>query len=140
MASQVQSSPIGLVPKSHQVDKWQLIVDLSHPYGHSVNDGILPDLCSLSYSSVDKAVQYLSALHHFQICAGFPDPSLSLFPRLNYMLKGVHRAHRHPCRPPRLPITPDLLRRIYHTWSRMDIDYDRSMLWAAFCLGFFGFL
>ena len=62
MVSQVQSSPIGLVPKSHQVNKWQLIVDLSHPYGHSVNDGILPDLCSLSYSSVDEAVQYILQL------------------------------------------------------------------------------
>ena len=62
MVSQVQSSPIGLVPKSHQVNKWRLIVDLSHPYGYSVNDGILPDLCSLSYSSVDEAVQYILQL------------------------------------------------------------------------------
>ena len=38
------------------------MVDLSHPYCHSVNDGILPDLCSLSYSSVDEAVQYILQL------------------------------------------------------------------------------
>ena len=50
---------LGLVLKSHEVDKRRLIVDLSHSYAHSVNDGILPDLCSLSYSSVDEAVQYI---------------------------------------------------------------------------------
>ena len=31
-------------------------MDLSHPAGHSVNDGIEPELCSLSYASVDVAV------------------------------------------------------------------------------------
>ena len=33
------SSPIGLVPKSHQTGKWRTIVDLSFPMNHSINDG-----------------------------------------------------------------------------------------------------
>ena len=46
----------GVIPKPHQPGKWRLIVDLSAPKGFSVNDGIPPDLCSLSYASVDHAV------------------------------------------------------------------------------------
>ncbi len=34
-----------------------MIVDLSFPKGHSINDGVEPELCSLSYTSVDRAVQ-----------------------------------------------------------------------------------
>ena len=49
----VQVSPFGVIPKGHTPGKWRLIVDLSSPTGNSVNDGIAPDLCSLSYISVD---------------------------------------------------------------------------------------
>ena len=38
---------MGVIPKGHTPGKWQLISDLSHPEGMSVNDGIRPDLCSL---------------------------------------------------------------------------------------------
>ena len=47
LASQVHISPMGLVPKPHQLNKFRLIVDLSHPAGFSINDGIPPSLCSL---------------------------------------------------------------------------------------------
>ena len=47
----------GVIPKLHQPGKWRLIVDLSAPRGFSVNDGIPLELCSLSYASVDEAVQ-----------------------------------------------------------------------------------
>ena len=53
----VHVSPIGLFPKGGQPEKFRLIVDLSSPLGASVNDGINPDLCSLSYSSIDEAVR-----------------------------------------------------------------------------------
>ena len=38
-------------------DRWKLILDLSVPEGKSVNDGIDHDLCSLSYVSIDNAVE-----------------------------------------------------------------------------------
>ena len=41
---QVHVSPMGLVPKAHMANKWRLIVDLSHPTGSSVNDGISSNL------------------------------------------------------------------------------------------------
>ena len=58
----VHINRFGVVPKNHQPCKWWLIVDLSHPDGFSVNDGIEPELCSLRYTSVDEAVQAILSL------------------------------------------------------------------------------
>ena len=54
-------SPIGLIPKPHS-DRFRLIVDLSHPQNHSINDGINSLHCSLKYASVHDAVSFISAL------------------------------------------------------------------------------
>ena len=35
----IQISRFGVIPKSHQIDKWRLIVDLSHPKSHGVMMG-----------------------------------------------------------------------------------------------------
>ena len=43
----------GVIPKGHNTGKWRLVTDLSYPPGASVNDGIDPDLCSLSYTTVE---------------------------------------------------------------------------------------
>ena len=53
----VQINRCGVIPKRHQPGKWRLIVNLSFPKGHSVTDGVEPELCSLSDTSVDRAVQ-----------------------------------------------------------------------------------
>ena len=44
-------SRFGVIPKHHQLNKWCLIADLSHLSGHSINNGIPKDLCSLTYIS-----------------------------------------------------------------------------------------
>ena len=91
----------------------------------------------VAYGSVRS---YLCAVRHLQIMRGFADPSLSPFPRLELTLKGIRRVGVVSPRPKRLPITPGLLRRILAAWSVPQPSHDRRMLWAAFCLGFFGFL
>ena len=53
----VQVNRFGVIPKPHQPGRWRLIVDLSYPRDNSVNDGIEPELCSLSYASIDDAVE-----------------------------------------------------------------------------------
>ena len=55
-AGVVHCSPFGVIPKRNRPNKWRLIVDLSTPDGHSVNDGISKELASLSYVSVDDVV------------------------------------------------------------------------------------
>ena len=60
-AEGVQVSPLGLIPKP-QSNKWCLIVYLSAPAGASVNDGICPETCFLSYASVDDAVAIIQHL------------------------------------------------------------------------------
>ena len=51
--------PVWCNPKNHQANKWCLLVDLSHPGGHSVNDGISSHLCSLSYITGDDAIHQI---------------------------------------------------------------------------------
>ena len=58
----VQINQFGVIPKPHQPGKWRLIVDLSHPEGKSVNDGISSDLCTLQYTRVDDVVRQLLQL------------------------------------------------------------------------------
>lgn len=53
---QVHVSRFGVIPKGTS-GQWRLILDLSSPEGHSVNDGIDSDICSLSYVTVDDAAK-----------------------------------------------------------------------------------
>lgn len=59
---EIHINHFGVIPKGHQTGKWRFTVDLSHPEGHRVNDGIDPALCSLSYTTVEIAAQRVNAL------------------------------------------------------------------------------
>ena len=48
-------SRFGVIPKSHQFD-------LSHPKSKSINDGIPKDLCSMSYITVDDAINRITQI------------------------------------------------------------------------------
>ena len=54
-SQQVHLSPIGIILKPHQLDKFRLIVDLSAPHGASINDTISLELSSFTYPKVDQA-------------------------------------------------------------------------------------
>ena len=55
-------SRFGVIPKHNQMDSWRLIVDLSHPPGFSINDGIPKDLCSLHYVTSNDAINQIAKL------------------------------------------------------------------------------
>ena len=65
----IQVSRFGVISKSHQPGKWRLIVDLSHRPGNSVNDGIDPVLCSLTYTSVEAAAKMVLELENGALLA-----------------------------------------------------------------------
>ena len=58
---QVHISPFGVIPKK-ATGSWRLIVDLSSPRNHSVNDGIIPEWASLTYISVEMIAERVKAL------------------------------------------------------------------------------
>lgn len=63
-------------------------------------------------------------------------------PRLEYVLAGVKRAEAHTGASPRrrLPITLDIMQLLQRAWVGEQPHEDGTMLWAAACIGFFGFL
>ena len=85
---------------------------------------------------------YLSAVRHFVIIAGHSDPFKGdPFPLLQYVLRGIKRSPSQAPRQPRMPITPVILRILKQQWStEVPNNQDYIMLWAACCMGFFGFM
>lgn len=87
-ATGVHISRIGAVPKGHAPRKWRIITDLSYPEGRSVNDGIDPSLCSLSYISVDSVASIAAKLGRGSLLAKIDIESA-------YRLVPVHPDDRH---------------------------------------------
>lgn len=88
---------------------------------------------NLNHSSIKV---YLSAVRSLYIDHGFPAPLVGCL-RLQRLLRGIKRV-QGPVTPRRLPITIDHLRVIQRSLDLSTADH--MMLWAACCLGFFGFL
>ena len=75
---------------------------------------------------------YLCAACHLQILNNLPDPALASFCRLNYALRGIRR--EGPPKQPhtRLPITLEMLHKIFQVWSQGPQD-----AMGCFLCGFF---
>ena len=84
----IHISRFGVIPKNQQANKWRLIVDLSHPHGHSVNDGIPKPLCSLSYITVEDATKGIRKLGRDTLMAKIDIKSA-------FRLLPIHPADRH---------------------------------------------
>jgi len=84
---------------------------------------------------------YLSAIRHLHIAEGESDPFGPGLHRLHYIMQGIKRAEAEKGveKRQRLPITPCILSKMRMVWEESD-QPDKEMLWAACCVGFFGFL
>ena len=85
---------------------------------------------------------YLSVIRFLHIAEGEADPFKPTLLRLHYILQGIKRseAQKQVEKRPRLPVSPSILRKLKHIWEEESSQPNRIMLWAACCLGFFGFL
>ena len=93
---------------------WRQYVKFCRDHGHPplpLSEHILCQFAAVMSQSITwKTLRsYLSALRFFQIHANLPDSSLSSFPRLTYILRGIHKITPDHQRKHRLPITMDLL-------------------------------
>jgi len=64
-------SRFGVIPKNNQPGQWRLILDLSSPEGHSVNDGIPKPLFSVHYVTVDSFIEEIMARGRGTLMAKF---------------------------------------------------------------------
>ena len=58
----LQISRFGVIPKKNKVNAWRLILDLSFPLEHSVNDGIDKSEFPVGYAKVDDAIRLIVKL------------------------------------------------------------------------------
>ena len=87
----------------------------------------------LHHSSI---MVYLSALQSSYIDQGFPDPLVNWL-QLQRLLRGI-KHHQGSSVSRRQPVTADLMRIIQRSLDAHNSEH--IMLWAACCLGSFGFL
>ena len=138
----------GLAPSTRRVYRsaQRQFIDFSTLDGYvSSNGSLLPTseqtllrFCShladrLHHSSIKV---YLSAIRSLHIDQGFPDPLVNCL-QLQRLLRGI-KPHQGSSLPQRQPVTADLMRIIQRSLDAHNSEH--IMLWAACCLGFFGFL
>ena len=86
---------------------------------------------------------YLSGIRYLQIQKSLGNPFTSgAMPRLEYVLTGIKRVEAQANTPTRvrLPITLDIMQNLRRAWTGSSEHPEGPMLWAAACVGFFGFL
>ena len=81
---------------------------------------------------------YLAAVRFLHVSNGLGDPLAGKL-QLDLLLKGV-RKKKPGSKDTRLPITPLILDKLVGVLKAKPCTFESRMLWAACCLGFFGFL
>lgn len=94
----------------------------------------------LAISTIES---YLAGLRHYRLMA---DPSCMFpslqSPHMKVLLRGIKRVQAQQGSPPqvRLPITRSIMVRIKEQLAVDSSSYRNNLVWAACCMGFFGFL
>ena len=93
----------------------------------------------LAYSTIKVYFSSIGNLH--LSCSQHIAYQTALTPRLEQILRGIKREQAFTrSERIRLPITIDIMHKIYDVLSKTPTKYQEIMLWAACCTAFFGFL
>ena len=87
---------------------------------------------------------YLAAIRHLQVTAGLEPTLRESWLRLQYVLRGIKRSQDMEHQRVRLPVTAGIMLALQRVWARSTTDadkrYEATMLWAACCTAYFGFM
>ena len=84
----------------------------------------------------------VAAICLMQVAMGLPEPrAASSLPRLQLIIRGISRSQvgSPTSQKPRLPISINILRRIFTVLHKRPLSFDTVMIWATCTLCFFGF-
>ena len=81
---------------------------------------------------------YLSAIRFLHVSSGHGDPLAGRL-QLDLLSRGIRKS-KPAGKDNRLPVTPLVLEKMYGILNRNPSECESKLLWAACCLGFFGFL
>ena len=107
LVPRLQVSSFGVIPKMNQPNKWRLILDLPHPTGVSINDGISKSLSTLSYITIDTVTDKICQLGQGSLLA------------------------KNGC-PTCIPTSPSTSRLLGYEVERTALHQHCSPLWTAF--------
>ena len=141
----------GLAPSTYRayvsgIQQYIAICEQLHTEPTPTSEQLLCRFCTIlanKGSSHSTIKVYLSAVRQLHVQRSQCMPTISAMPRLCQVLRGIKmvqastgKAAQHQ----RLPVTPEILRRIKTAWENQGLDIDKIMLWAAFTIGFFCFM
>ena len=141
----------GLAPSTYRtyvsgIQQYIAICEQLHTEPTPTSEQLLCRFCTIlanKGSSHSTIKVYLSAVRQLHVQRSQCMPTISAMPRLCQVLRGIKmvqastgKAAQHQ----RLPVTPEILRRIKTAWENQGLDIDKIMLWAAFTICFFCFM
>ena len=100
-------------------------------------DALIRFYCHLADTLHHSSIKvYLSVIWSLHVEEGLPSPLVGCL-RLQHVLQGI-KCHQRSNKRQRQPITTELMHIIFQSLNFSD--HNHTMLWAACCLGIFGFL
>ena len=96
-------------------------------------------MSGLAHTSIKVYFSSIGNLH--SSCSQHDAYHIALTPRLEQVLHGIKRKQASTLtKRVRLPITAEIMQQVYSVLSRPPSEYRSTILWAARCTAFFGFL
>ena len=125
--------------KSAQSRYWAFCARFSLPPLPASEQTLILFVAELAQDLAHSTIRsYLSGVRNLHITNGLPDPLPGSF-RLNLVLNGIRRVKAHPPKV-KIPVTPLVLHRLRKVFLSTQADVNKAMMWAACCVGFYGFL